>query len=100
MIPPSLIVIAALVLISLAAILAAVVIGKSARSAKEENRELRQAFGRIEEKAEKWARAAGMTARLEEEADAQKAELSRTSDDDLINRANSLFSGMPEPPRD
>jgi hypothetical protein len=80
-----------LVLVAAAAILAAILQGKRAKKAEKEAKALHEAFWQVKEKAERLQKALGETAKIEEEADAERTELARTPDVDLVDRANSLF---------
>jgi Na+-translocating ferredoxin:NAD+ oxidoreductase RnfG subunit len=91
MIPYVLIALLVMALISAGAILAAVLQGKRAKKAEAEVKALHEAFWQVKEKAERLQKALGETAKVEEEADAERTELSRTPDTDLAGRANSLF---------
>jgi Na+-translocating ferredoxin:NAD+ oxidoreductase RnfG subunit len=78
-------------LISATAILIAVLQGKRAKKAEAENKALHEAFWQVEKKAERLQKALGENAVVEEKADAERTELSRTPDSGLAGRANTLF---------
>jgi hypothetical protein len=95
-----------LAVIAAGAILIAVLQGKRAKKAEKQNAALHDAFWEVTKKAERLQKALGETAKVEEEADAERKELDRTPDAGLVDRANSLFlqnsasskpAGNPEP---
>jgi type II secretory pathway pseudopilin PulG len=77
-----------------AAITAAVLSGKRAKKAEAERDALHTAFWQVKEKAERLQKTLGETAKIEEEADAERKALERTSDSGLADRANGLFGGV------
>jgi hypothetical protein len=79
-------------LITAVAILIAVLQGKRAKKAETEVKALHEAFWQVKEKADRLQAALNKAARVEEEADAERNDLSRIPDADLVNRANGLFS--------
>jgi Na+-translocating ferredoxin:NAD+ oxidoreductase RnfG subunit len=91
MIQSFLIALLVMALISAGAILIAVLQGKRAKKAEAENKALHEAFWQVEKKAERLQKALGENAKVEEEADAKRTELSRTPDSGLAGRANDLF---------
>jgi uncharacterized protein (DUF3084 family) len=91
MIPYVLVALLVMSLISAGAILIAVLQGKRAKKAETEIRALHEAFWQVEKKAERLQKALGENAKVMEEADAKRTELSRTPDGDLAGRANNLF---------
>ena len=86
-----LIALAVTALITAAAIFIAILGWKRAKKAEAENKALHEAFWQIEKKAERLQKALGETAKIEEEANAERTELARTPDSDLVGRANNLF---------
>jgi septal ring factor EnvC (AmiA/AmiB activator) len=80
--------------VAAAAILAAVLQGKRAKKAETKINALHEAFWKVWERAERLQKALGDTAKVEEEADAERTELARTPDSGLADRANSLFGGV------
>jgi hypothetical protein len=77
--------------VAAAAILIAVLQGKRAKKAEAESKALHGAFLDVQKKAERLQKALGETAKIEEEADAERTELARTPDSGLAGRANTLF---------
>jgi type II secretory pathway pseudopilin PulG len=86
-----LVVILILALVSAVAIFIAIMQSKSSKKAKAEMQTLREAFRQVKDKAERLQKALGKTAKIEEEANAERKELAETLDSDLVNRANNLF---------
>ena len=78
-------------LVCAAAIFAAVLQGKRAKKAEAENKNLREAFCQIKERAERLQKALGESLKIEEAANVERKELAQTLDSDLVARANSLF---------
>jgi predicted Holliday junction resolvase-like endonuclease len=85
---------AVLILIAICAILVTVicVLAKRIRKAKQEAAVLREALLKVREKAERLQKAYRNTAKVEENANAQRQGLNSTSDAELVNRANDLFN--------
>jgi hypothetical protein len=88
-----LIAVLALVIISAAAILAAVIQGKRVKKAAAEAERLHDAFWEIQKRAERLRKALGENARAEEKADEERKGLAGTPDAGLAGRANGLFNG-------
>jgi predicted Holliday junction resolvase-like endonuclease len=84
---------AVLILIAICVILVVVICiqAKVCKKAKQENASLREAFLQVQNRAERLQKALGGIAKLEENANAERQELNRTPDADLVNRANGLF---------
>ncbi|MDR1587291.1 MAG: hypothetical protein LBS57_07550 [Treponema sp.] len=91
MIPYILIALLVMAVISAGAILVAVLQGKRVKKAEAEIRALHEAFRQVEARAGRLRNALDENERVEEEADAERTELSRTPDGDLAGRANALF---------
>ena len=81
----------AITLVAAVAIFAAVLQGKRAKKAETEVKSLHEAFRQVKEKAERLQKVLGETAKVEEEADAERKELAWTPDAGLAGRANNLF---------
>jgi predicted Holliday junction resolvase-like endonuclease len=85
---------AVLILIAICAILVIVicVLAKRNRKAKQEAAALHEALSQVKDRAERLQKANRNTAKVEENANAQRQELNSTPDAGLVNRANSLFN--------
>jgi len=86
-----LIVLLVFALVATVAIFIAIFQSKKAKKVTEEMQTLRSAFTEVREKAERLQKALDKTAKIEGEANAERKELAKTLDSDLITRANSLF---------
>jgi hypothetical protein len=93
-----LIVIAALALTATGAVMAAALYRKRAGKAEAENKTLYEAFWTVEAKAERLQAALGKLGEAEVKAHEERKELAGTPDGGLVDRANNLFGGVPEPP--
>jgi hypothetical protein len=69
------------------------------KKTKQENTALHEAFWDVMRKAERLQAALGKEAEAEVKANEERKDLAGTGDADLVHRANHLFSGVPEPPR-
>jgi type II secretory pathway pseudopilin PulG len=87
-----LIVIAVLGSTAAIAVLSARAQSKRAKAAEKQYGELREAFGKVKEKAELLQKTLDTIAEIEGEANAERKELSKTPDGALADRANALFN--------
>lgn len=97
MIQAFLIALLVMVLVTAAAVIAAVIQGKRAKKAETENSALREAFRQVQDKAERLQKVIGDSVKAEEAANAEKKELAQTPDSGLADRANSLFDQLQDP---
>jgi predicted Holliday junction resolvase-like endonuclease len=92
---------AVLILIAIIVILAFVIFiqAKVCRKAKQDTADMREAFLQVLDKSERLQKALGGIAKVEENANAERQELNRTPNADLVNRANGLFMRDNEKPQ-
>lgn len=86
-----LIVLLVLALVAVVAIFVAIFQSKKAKKATEEMQTLRGAFAEVREKAERLQKALDVIAEIEGEANAERKDLAKALDSDLVTRANNLF---------